>query len=133
MMRFKGLQILKTFALPNLKIPKIECIRRIRKARRNHVIGNAFIRYGSVRSCLMHIAVTSNFTKCATTLLVLTMITVSLRLLSLQIICNRLIENGRPNFPSELPMMISLSRSTSCVVAGAIFSLLAEQRCGMMH
>lgn len=98
------------FVLPNLKIPRIECMKRIRKARRDHVIGKAFARYGSAR-CLMHTAVTSNFTRCATTLLALTMITVPSRTSSLQITYDRLIEDGRPNFPSELPVTIALSRT----------------------
>lgn len=32
----------EAFALPNLKMPKIECMKRIRKARRDHVVGEAF-------------------------------------------------------------------------------------------
>lgn len=99
-MGFKNLKSIK-FVLPNLKIPRIECMKRIRKARRDHVIGKAFARYGSAR-CLMHTAVTSNFTRCATTLLALTMITVPSRTSSLQIIYDRLIENGCPNFPSGI-------------------------------
>lgn len=34
----------EAFILPNLKIPKIECTKRIRKARRDHVVGEAFAR-----------------------------------------------------------------------------------------